>query len=201
MKKSEVKVNETYRVKVSGTLVDVKITTENPRGGWDGLNLATGKTVRIKSPQRLREVATPRPASRRRIVTMAQHEAELAAETAAPAEADDAPQTPAEADTGERAATGGEPDAVTEAVEAAGAERRKRASGLDAAVQVLVEAGEPLGTKQMMERMLAQGLWQTGGKTPANTLYSAILREINVKGDASRFRKVHRGRFEVVLPH
>ncbi len=201
MKKADVKINETYRVKVSGNLVDVKITAENPRGGWDGLNLATGKTVRIKVPQRLREVATPRPASRRRIVTMAQHEAELAAEAAAPTEADDAPQAPPEADTGERAATGGEPDAVTEAVEAVGVERRKRASGLDAAVQVLVEAGEPLGTKQMMERMLAQGLWQTGGKTPANTLYSAILREINVKGDASRFRKVHRGRFEVVLPH
>lgn len=34
-----------------------------------------------------------------------------------------------------------------------------------------------------------------GGKTPANTLYSAILREINTKAEASRFRKTERGKF------
>ena len=70
-------------------------------------------------------------------------------------------------------------------------------SGLDAAAQVLAEAGEPLDAKTMVERMLEKGLWATGGKTPAATIYAAIIREIAKKGDASRFRKVERGQFTV----
>ena len=73
----------------------------------------------------------------------------------------------------------------------------KRASGLDAAAQVLADAKEPLGTKEMVERMLAKGLWQTSGKTPAATIYAAVIREIAGKGDDSRFRKVDRGKFEL----
>jgi hypothetical protein len=34
----------------------------------------------------------------------------------------------------------------------------------------------------MVDRMLATGLWQTGGKTPSATLYAAISREIKAKG-------------------
>ena len=67
--------------------------------------------------------------------------------------------------------------------------------GLEAAAEVLRQAGEPLSCQVMVERMLAQGLWQTGGKTPAATIYAAILREITTKGSASRFRKTDRGRF------
>ncbi|GEM_PF-5876952 len=33
------------------------------------------------------------------------------------------------------------------------------------------------------------------GKTPAATLYAAILREITTKGETSRFVKTERGRF------
>ena len=54
MKKNEVKTGETYRVKVSGAIADVRITGENPHGGWDGVNVATNRVVRIKSAQRLR---------------------------------------------------------------------------------------------------------------------------------------------------
>jgi len=81
------------------------------------------------------------------------------------------------------------------AVKATEEPKTRKTSGLDAAVKVLTEAGEPLGCKDMVERMLAQGLWKTGGKTPSATIYAAILREINTKGDASRFRKTDRGRF------
>ncbi|MFO7899025.1 MAG: winged helix-turn-helix domain-containing protein [Planctomycetota bacterium] len=77
--------------------------------------------------------------------------------------------------------------------------KRKRAdgkmSGLDAAAQVLSDAGEPLGTKVMVERMLDQGLWATNGKTPAATIYAAMTREIKKKGAESRFEKVGRGTF------
>ena len=70
-------------------------------------------------------------------------------------------------------------------------------SALDAAAKVLLEAGEPLTTKAMIEQMAGKGYWSSpGGKTPEATLYSAILRELK-KGPESRFTKVDRGRFEL----
>jgi hypothetical protein len=54
-----------------------------------------------------------------------------------------------------------------------------------------------MNTADMVKRMLETGLWQTGGKTPAATIYAAIIREIAVKGGQSRFRKTERGHFEL----
>jgi len=71
-------------------------------------------------------------------------------------------------------------------------------SGLDAAAKVLAENGKPMNTGEMVERMLAKRYWQTGGKTPAATIYAAIIREIATKGKDARFRKVERGKFELV---
>ena len=73
--------------------------------------------------------------------------------------------------------------------------RAKRPSGLDAAAQVLGQVGKPMSCKAIVERMLAQGLWQTKGKTPSATIYAAIIRHIAAKGQASRFRKTGRGKF------
>jgi hypothetical protein len=70
-------------------------------------------------------------------------------------------------------------------------------SGLDAAAKVLTEAGEPLNTKTMVERAIQKGYWTTNGKTPAATIYAAIIREIAVKGSASRFAKADRGMFKI----
>jgi len=48
----------------------------------------------------------------------------------------------------------------------------------------------------MIEAMATQGLWSSpGGKTPHATLYSAIIREIGLKGETARFVKAERGRF------
>lgn len=48
----------------------------------------------------------------------------------------------------------------------------------------------------MIEQMAAKGLWSSpGGKTPHTTLYSAIIREISLKGKESRFTKKERGKF------
>lgn len=55
MKKADVKVGKTYIVKVSGKLSRVKLTNEVKRaGGWMGINLDTGREVRIKTGGRLR---------------------------------------------------------------------------------------------------------------------------------------------------
>jgi hypothetical protein len=77
-----------------------------------------------------------------------------------------------------------------------GAKSQKR-SALDAAAQVLQEAGTPLSCQEMITAMAEKGYWSSPtGRTPAATLYSAILRELKTKGAASRFRKTDRGRFE-----
>lgn len=77
-----------------------------------------------------------------------------------------------------------------------GEAKTKRVSAIDAAAQLLATSKEPMGCKELIEAMAAKGLWSSpGGKTPHATLYSAILREINVKGKDARFTKTDRGRF------
>lgn len=168
MRKNEVEVGKVYRMKVGNQVTEVRLTAENPHGGWDGVNVATKRKVRIKSPQRLRGLAQGQPARSKA--------AEATPEAAATSEGT-VPVKPKRSKAKER-----------------------RPSGLAAAAQVLADAGEPLSTKQMVERMLERGLWSTGGKTPAATIYSAIIREIAEKGDQARFRKVERGRFELNHP-
>ncbi|HVJ67062.1 MAG TPA: HTH domain-containing protein [Caulifigura sp.] len=69
-------------------------------------------------------------------------------------------------------------------------------SALDAAAKVLGEASEPMATKAMIEAMAAKKYWTSpGGKTPHATLYAAILREIKVKENESRFAKTDPGHF------
>ena len=53
MKKANVILGEVYRAKVSGTKVQVRIVRESPYGGWEAVNLSTGRTVRIKTAARL----------------------------------------------------------------------------------------------------------------------------------------------------
>jgi hypothetical protein len=82
----------------------------------------------------------------------------------------------------------GEPDGQT----------GKKMSCLDAAAKVLAEAGKPMNTLAMFDAMVAAGYWSSDKATPQNTIYSAILREIKTKGEASRFRRSEqRGKFEL----
>ncbi|WP_339749280.1 winged helix-turn-helix domain-containing protein [uncultured Rubinisphaera sp.] len=69
---------------------------------------------------------------------------------------------------------------------------------LDAAVQILTNASEPMTCKAIVEQAGEQKLWSSpNGKTPHNTLYAAILREIKLKGNDSRFTKMDRGLFAI----
>ena len=90
-------------------------------------------------------------------------------------------------DTGERGAKGGQPVA----------EGGKAMSLMDAAVHLLSQGtGDPMRCKDIVDLAIKRGLWAPRtGKTPASTLYAAILREITLKGDASRFAKTERGKF------
>jgi hypothetical protein len=74
--------------------------------------------------------------------------------------------------------------------------KAKRMSGLDAAAKVLAESKEPLGAQDIVKAMETKGYWKSpGGKTPHATIYAAMVREINEKGKAARFKKVDRGMF------
>jgi outer membrane biosynthesis protein TonB len=99
-----------------------------------------------------------------------------------------------------------EPDAASEPAPTAGKPKRRRKdatepqqkklSALDAAARVLAETGAPMGCKELIGAMAGKGYWMSpGGKTPDATLYSAIAREIAMKGDSARFTKAGPGRF------
>jgi hypothetical protein len=73
--------------------------------------------------------------------------------------------------------------------------KAKKRSGLDTAYELLKTSGEPMRCKDLVDKMIADGLWHTAGKTPSATIYSAIIREIAEKRDDARFRKTDRGMF------
>jgi hypothetical protein len=74
--------------------------------------------------------------------------------------------------------------------------QQQKRSALDAAAQVLAAASAPLNCQELIAAMAAQGLWSSpDGKTPAATLYSAILREVQTRGEQARFVKADRGKF------
>jgi restriction system protein len=107
-------------------------------------------------------------------------------------------KTPAEAKAEPKAqtpATAAPQPTQAKAKKAPAAPKPKKVSGLDAAALVLKNVGKPMHCKDIVETMLGKGLWKTGGKTPAATIYAAILREITAKGNAARFKKTDRGLF------
>jgi hypothetical protein len=55
MLKRDVKIGGRYKAKVSGGVVTVAILSESIYGGWNAKNEKTGRQVRIRSAQRLRE--------------------------------------------------------------------------------------------------------------------------------------------------
>jgi hypothetical protein len=71
-------------------------------------------------------------------------------------------------------------------------------SALDAAAKVLGETGQAMNCQELIGAMAAKGYWTSPrGQTPSATLYSAILRELQTKGDKARFVKAARGKFAI----
>lgn len=64
---------------------------------------------------------------------------------------------------------------------------------LDAAEQVLSEAGLPLHYGAITKEILARGLWQTTGKTPKATVAANLSVDIQRHGPESRFERVGQG--------
>lgn len=163
----KIEVGKVYSAKVAGTWLPVRIDKSMGHGRYEGVAMPDGKTVKLATAAVKGDGQTV--------------EAWNAAHAPKP---EDAP-TPA-------------PQTKAGKSKAAAKEKKERKpGGLDAAVRVLREAGTPLNCGDMVKTALEKGYWQTGGKTPAATIYAAIITEISKKGDKSRFRKVDRGMFEL----
>jgi len=158
-----------------GTIAIVKIgrnevevtVTEITANGWKVKCQTTGREFEVRRIER--------------IVTEPAEEAEP--ETAAPAE----PETEEE------------DNAVNPAPESGSGPRpEKKLSLLNAAAQVLATCRTPMNCKEIIAKAVEMGLWTpTGAKTPEQTLYSGIFREIKTT-EEPRFRKsaTRKGSFE-----
>jgi hypothetical protein len=204
MNKNEIEVGGKYEAKAGKRWVGVTILGP-AKTGWNAVS-DMGKPVKVKDARNLR------PAAGEPVVGTN----EPAGDTI------DAPVTPVAPPKRARGATTrvAEPDAIEEvagtgepATEATPAPKRAsrtqarpatktattaplaRMSCLNAAATVLKVHGGPMQCKAMIDAMHRQGLWSSDAPTPAATLYSAILREMKVKGDRSRFQKTGRGHF------
>ena len=95
------------------------------------------------------------------------------------------------------AETNAEVDTPNPAPECATAKKEKKVSLLDLAARILADTGEALNCKELVAKAKETG-WVSTGKTPEQTLYSGIFREMKDKGEASRFKKSadRKGSFE-----
>ena len=167
MNKDLIEIGGVYSAKVTGELAPVRIDREHEAGGWCATNLKTNRPIRIRSASQLR----------RRIEAAGGEGGERSGKARPPR-------------SGEKKSS-----KQRKAGRAASSRPANKTSCLDAAAEVLREAGEPMACGPMIERILERNLWATKGKTPAATLSAAILREIGSKGEKAHFRKVGRGRF------
>ena len=178
MKAIDVKIDGEYEAKIGKEKVPVRIVAEKTAGGWSAVNTTTGKKVFISLARLLQEMPT---ATETTVTT----EGNLTVVEVPPATVETIDGTTPKPTRGRKPKT-----------DAENAEGKTSLSQLDAAAKVLGEATEPLTTKQMVAAMASQGYWTSpGGKTPHATLYSAILRELQSKGDNGRFVKTDRGHF------
>ena len=74
----------------------------------------------------------------------------------------------------------------------------KNMSLMDAAVEVLRTSEQPLNTREMVKSAIEKGYWiPTSCKTPEQTLYGSIFREIATKENPRIVKAEQRGKFQL----
>jgi hypothetical protein len=208
MKNDDVKIGQTYSAKITDKVVPVRIDVEHKSGGWHGTNMTTNRKVHIKSAQKLRGKTDAAPSAdnpakpsgvpakkklsaAERKALLAQHKADQEnARLREEREASTEGMTASEA----AMAKSGKPKRAKKPKDAPA--KDKKLSLIDAAIEVLRKAKQPMNCKEMVQAVFDAKLWSPGtGKTPSATLYSAILRDL--KSDTPRFEKVDRGQFQL----
>jgi len=164
MKKRKVEIGKVYSVKVGDSVLPVRIDEPLPGGRYQGLDMHGGKEVTVAAAairgdgRTCKDWHLLRQKAEQNVAEVAAKEAKLhqAAKDIGKVLGMPVAIVPPKADGRGKAA------------------KTQRRSGLDAAAQVLAEAGEPLTAGEMVKRMLDGKLWKTSGKTPAATIYTAV---------------------------
>ena len=210
MKKDQVQIGQLYAAKITDKIVPVRIDAEHKDGGWTATNTQTNRKVRIKTAQKLRNKIAPgskangedesakpskvpvkkKLSAAERKKLLAQHKADQ--ENARLREEREA--SPEGMTASEAAMSKSAKPKRTKKPKDAPASSGGKLSLIDAAIEVLRKAKEPMNCKEMVQAVFDAKLWAPGkGKTPHATLYSAILRDM--KSETPRFEKVERGQF------
>ena len=183
-------------VKIGRNEVEVTVT-EVTANGWKVKSQSTGREFEVRRIVRIvAEPEAPAAEATEAEATEAEATEPEAEAPAAPATASaDEPETEAEAPAAEEE----EDNAVNPAPESGSGPRpEKKLSLLNAAAQVLAACRTPMNCKEMIAKAVEMGLWTpTGAKTPEQTLYSGIFREIK-STEEPRFKKseTRKGSFE-----
>ncbi len=142
-------------------------------------------TTKKSSKKQTSKSTEQRQAKRKKIMSLAEHEADRKAGE---------PAAPTAADVGAGSKKAGKADKPAKEREPAA----PRKSLANAAILVLADAKEPMNAKAIVDAAVAAGWYEPGkGKTPWATLYSSMLREARDDGDKARFRKTDRGLWEL----
>ena len=172
---SNITVGTVAIVKVGRNEVEVTVT-EVTATGWKVKSQTTGREFEVRRIER--------------IVTEPEAPAAEATEPETTEPEAEAPAAPTEDE---------EDNAVNPAPESGSGPRpEKKLSLLNAAAKVLAACRTPMNCKEMIAKAVEMGLWTpTGAKTPEQTLYSGIFREIK-STEEPRFKKSEsrKGSFE-----
>ena len=195
---SEVKVGSLVRVKVGRNIITVKII-EILGGKMRVRSIAKNKEF-IVSPEKI--VPDEDAAAEQEPEPV---DAEPVGEEAEPADAGEfaAAETSPEDETAEFTPSGDDQEdeyAVNPAHESDKPE--KRLSLLNAAVIVLKDAGpdHPMNTREILVEVLERQLWKpTECKTPEQTLYGSIFREISTKMHPRIVKSKIKGKFVIAV--
>ncbi len=170
MNRTGIRAGDRAFVKVGRNLVEVRVAGK-AEGGWS-VTSRTGKAMTAK------------------MLLTAEGETLVAHEADAPSPSKAAKASAPKAAAAKAAAARATAEPSAKAVP------RKGLSLLNAAAAVLERSDAPMSVRAMIADAKSEGLWTPGaGKTPEQTLYSAIIREIKDKGEGARFRKDGRGLF------
>lgn len=169
---SEIKVGDKAILKVGRNTVTVEIL--RPAGDGKAFlvkNSATGKEFIIPGARLNISAASVEPA------------AEALQETPVAAES----ETETEDNTPNPAPESGKPEKPA-----------KNMTLMDAAVAVLNEEAKPMNTREMVKAAIEKGYWiPTGCKTPEQTLYGSIFREMKTKEQPRIVKSYVKGKFQI----
>ena len=166
MVENEFHPGDIVRVKVGKNLVEAEVVGLMPNGLFNVKSLNTQKEFGVKHI----------------------HELVFAAK--------DYKQEKPEPEEAELASDGEDEEAVINPVHESDRPRR-RMSLMSAAVEVLKKSNVPMNTREIVAAAIEAGLWEpTGSKTPEQSLYGSIFREIAAKDHPRIVRAEQKGKFK-----